>query len=160
MSFNLSRRDALATMAALLASGWTRQATAEEQPAPVASGSSGALINRVFTGSDGRSHLGEIKLSEREVRAGVKETEWLDAVSVSLRLLNPDPDFKTQPRHVAPRRQLAVILAGTLEVECSPSEIRRFGPSSLVLLEDTTGEGHITRIVEAPVSFVQIELKP
>jgi hypothetical protein len=159
MSFNLSRRDALASMAALLASGWTREATAEEQPASVSPGAGGASINRVFTGSDGRSHLGEIELSEHEVRAGVNETEWLDAVRVSLRLLNPDPSFKTQPRHVAPRRQLAVILAGTLEVECSPSEIRRFGPSSLVLLEDTTGEGHITRIVEAPVSFVQIELE-
>jgi len=27
------------------------------------------------------------------------------------------------------------------------------------LLEDTTGEGHITRVVEAPVKFVQIALK-
>lgn len=119
-----------------------------------------APISRVFTGPDGRSHIGEFTLPANEVRAGVTETEWLDALSVSVRSIQPGPDFKTQPRHVAPRRHLSVILTGTLEVECSPAEVRRFGPGSLVVLEDTTGEGHITRIVEAPVSFVQIALKP
>ena len=141
-------------MAAFIVSKAIWPATAEGSPMPAAS------ITRVFTGPDGRSHIGEFPLPEHEVRNGVIETEWLDALSVSVRSIQPGPDFKTQPRHVAPRRHLSVILAGTLELECSPTEVRRFGPGSLVLLEDTTGEGHITRIVEAPVSFVQIALKP
>jgi len=115
-------------------------------------------ITRVFTGADGRSHFGELELAEHDVRAGVFETEWLDASRLSLRFLNPRPGFTEQPRHPAPRRQLAVILAGTLEVECGENEVRRFGPSSVVLLEDTTGAGHITRVVDAPCRFVQIAL--
>jgi hypothetical protein len=117
-------------------------------------------ITRVYTGPDGRSHIEELDLPAPEVRAGVTETEWLDALRVSVRSIDKGSQGKTQPRHVAPRRHLSVILAGTLEVECSPEEIRRFGPGSLVLLEDTTGEGHLTRVVEAPVQFVQIALKP
>ena len=115
-------------------------------------------ITRVFTGTDGRSHFGEVELAEHDVRAGVFETEWLEASRLSLRFLNPRPGFTEQPRHPAPRRQLAVILAGMLEVECGEGEVRRFGPSSVVLLEDTTGTGHITRVVEAPCRFVQIAL--
>ena len=151
---NLSRRDALATLGALVACGIMRGARAEGSSMSV------GQIARVFTGADGRSHIGEFTLSARDVRAGVAETEWLDALSVcSIRSIDPEADFKTQPRHVAPRRHLSVILAGTLELECSPEEARRFGPGSVVLLEDTTGEGHITHVVEAPVRFVQIALK-
>jgi hypothetical protein len=141
-------------MAGLIASKVIWPATAEGSPMPPAS------ITRVFTGPDGRSPIGEFSLPAHEVRSGATETEWLGALSVSVRSIQPGPDFETQPRHVAPRRHLSVILTGTLELECSPTEVRRFGPGSLVLLEDTTGEGHITRIVDAPVSFVQIALKP
>lgn len=150
---NLSRRDALAAIGALVACGLMRGARAEGRSMPV------GQIARVFTGPDGRSHVGEFSLSARDVRAGVAETEWLDALSVSIRSVDPGPDFKTQSRHVAPRRHLSVILTGILELECSPEEVRRFGPGSIVLLEDTTGEGHITRVIEAPVKFVQIALK-
>ena len=55
-------------------------------------------ITRVFTGADGRSHFGEWELAEHDVRAGVYETEWLDASRVSLRFLNPGPKF-TEPCH-------------------------------------------------------------
>lgn len=150
----MRRRELLAAIAALTASSALDGAAASETT------SGRPRIARVFTGPDGKSHVGELQLAEHEVRAGVVETEWLDASKVSLRFLDPGPGFAEQPRHVAPRRNLSVILAGTLELECSPSEVRRFGPGSLVLLEDTTGEGHITRVAEAPVAFVQIALGP
>jgi hypothetical protein len=71
---NLSRRDALVVMGTLAACGLMRSAKAEGGPMPV------GQIARVFTGPDGRSHIGEFALSAREVRAGVAETEWLDAL--------------------------------------------------------------------------------
>ncbi len=49
--------------------------------------------------------------------------------------------------HPAPRRQLIFCLSGTLEVEVSDGEVRRFGPGAVILLEDTSGQGHITRVV-------------
>ena len=49
--------------------------------------------------------------------------------------------------HPAPRRQYMFCLAGVLEVEVTDGEIRRFGPESVVLVEDTSGRGHISRVV-------------
>ena len=49
--------------------------------------------------------------------------------------------------HCAPRRQFIVHLAGEAEVEVSDGQRRRFGPGSVMLVEDTTGRGHITRRV-------------
>ena len=49
--------------------------------------------------------------------------------------------------HPAPRRQLMVFLAGIIEVETSNGETRRFGAGSVVLVEDTTGHGHRSRVV-------------
>jgi hypothetical protein len=47
--------------------------------------------------------------------------------------------------HTAPERQLAVSLNGWVEYETSDGEIRRCEPGEIVLVEDTTGRGHITR---------------
>jgi len=49
--------------------------------------------------------------------------------------------------HPAPRRQLIFCLSGTMEVEVSEGEVRRFGPGAVILVEDTSGQGHITHIV-------------
>jgi hypothetical protein len=61
--------------------------------------------------------------------------------------------------HPAPRRQLCFQLSGTLEVRVSDGEVRQFSPNSLVLLEDTTGKGHCTRVLGTTVVkavFVQL----
>lgn len=49
--------------------------------------------------------------------------------------------------HPSPRRQLYVGLEGQLEITVSSGETRRFGPGSVVLLEDVEGAGHVTRVV-------------
>ena len=46
-----------------------------------------------------------------------------------------------------PRRQFVLGLVGELEVEVSDGEVRRFGPGSVILVEDTSGKGHLSRVV-------------
>ena len=48
--------------------------------------------------------------------------------------------------HPSPTKQFVFILRGEFEVSVSDGEVRSFGPGSVVLLEDTTGRGHFTRI--------------
>lgn len=115
-------------------------------------------LTRIYTGDDGRSHFEDVILPEHGVRAGVVETDWFDAARVSLRFLAPTGDFVAQPRHVAPRRQVAVITTGALEVECAEGETRRFDAGDVVLLEDVRGEGHTTRVMSSPCALVQIAL--
>lgn len=49
--------------------------------------------------------------------------------------------------HPAPRRQFFFCLSGEYEMEVSDGEVRRFRPGSVVLVEDTTGKGHVTRVL-------------
>jgi len=58
--------------------------------------------------------------------------------------------------HTAPERQLAVALNGTVEYETSDGEIRRLGPGEVLLVEDTTGRGHVTRFPDEEQYFFHI----
>ena len=49
--------------------------------------------------------------------------------------------------HPTPRRQIYFILSGELEGKVSDGETRRFGSGSIVMVEDTTGKGHVTQVV-------------
>ena len=49
--------------------------------------------------------------------------------------------------HPTPRRQFFVWLSGETEVRTSDGAVRRFGPGSVVLVEDTGGRGHQSRVV-------------
>jgi len=51
------------------------------------------------------------------------------------------------PAHPAPARQWVVMLAGHVEASTSDGATRVFGPGDAVLVEDTTGVGHRTRVV-------------
>lgn len=48
--------------------------------------------------------------------------------------------------HPAPKRQFICCLIGEYVVVASDGEERKFGPGSILLAEDTTGKGHVTKI--------------
>lgn len=49
--------------------------------------------------------------------------------------------------HPAPQRQYFICLTGQLQVEVSDGEVRTFGPGAVILVEDTWGKGHVSRVV-------------
>jgi len=49
--------------------------------------------------------------------------------------------------HNAPQRQYVITLEGEVEIVTGDGTIRRFGPGDVMLAEDTTGRGHISRAV-------------
>jgi mannose-6-phosphate isomerase-like protein (cupin superfamily) len=51
--------------------------------------------------------------------------------------------------HPTPRRQIFFILSGEVEAQVGDGEVRRFGPGSVVLVEDTAGKGHFSRVVSS-----------
>ncbi|MGH8524058.1 MAG: cupin domain-containing protein [Gammaproteobacteria bacterium] len=61
--------------------------------------------------------------------------------------------------HPAPQRQFYFQLSGTLEVKVSDGQVRQFSTGSFILLEDTTGKGHCTRVLgNAAVKAVFVQL--
>lgn len=47
--------------------------------------------------------------------------------------------------HVAPQRHWIIILSGRVEVTVSNGDRREFGPGDIVLDEDVSGRGHLTK---------------
>ncbi|OGQ22972.1 MAG: hypothetical protein A3I05_06075 [Deltaproteobacteria bacterium RIFCSPLOWO2_02_FULL_44_10] len=67
-----------------------------------------------------------------------------------------------QDLHTAPQKQFIFQLSGLIEVEVSNGEKRRFKSGDVVLAEDTTGKGHITRILsdeDAVIAICQLHEK-
>ena len=77
--------------------------------------------------------------------AGGSTNEAFKMLGITGAELHRTPAGRVQDWHTAPRRQFVVNLTGEVEIEVSDGETRRFGPGSILLAEDTTGKGHISR---------------
>ena len=47
--------------------------------------------------------------------------------------------------HPCPARQFLALMSGAVEMETTDGTVRRLKPGDLVLLEDVSGRGHVTR---------------
>jgi hypothetical protein len=62
-------------------------------------------------------------------------------------------------RHPAPRRQYLVTLSGSWEIEASNGVKRVFKTGDVMLADDTTGEGHTSRVLgNEPHVFMTVPL--
>ena len=105
----------------------------------------GMDIVRVYTGPDGRSHFEDLTVDLDDHGPGGAISKLWPGRGVQFREVAGDYhlDF-----HTAPRRQLVVNLTGSVEIEVGGGERRLLGPGTVLLAEDTTGEGHISRNVD------------
>lgn len=113
-------------------------------------------ITRLYTGKDGESHFEEIDLPF-ETMGDAETTATQGASGVVFRRA---PAGHVQEWHPAPRRQYVITLSGQGEIEIGDGTRRRFGSGDVMLADDTTGRGHITRVVgNQPRLYVTIPLK-
>jgi hypothetical protein len=98
-------------------------------------------VTRIYTGEDNQSHFEDLNISLNPGEYG-SISELVPTVGVIFRetLEDASLDF-----HNAPRRQFIITLSGLGELECGDGSRRRFGPGNILLADDTTGQGHITR---------------
>jgi quercetin dioxygenase-like cupin family protein len=105
-------------------------------------------IVRVYTGEDGQSHLEEMPLTLQpfvDMEGAYGEgTPLQQATGVTFRVA---PAGYVLQWHCAPRRQYTITLAGEAEIEVGDGTVKRIGPGDVLLAEDLTGQGHITRVV-------------
>jgi quercetin dioxygenase-like cupin family protein len=98
---------------------------------------------RMYTGEDGRTHFAEAELLFNPIQ----EAQRTDVKAAqAIQFVYQPPGFVID-MHPAPRRQYVVTLQGQAEIELGDGTKRRFGPGDVLLSEDLSGEGHITRIV-------------
>jgi hypothetical protein len=61
--------------------------------------------------------------------------------------------------HHAPGRLFHILVAGSCAMQTSDGEIRHFHPGDVILVEDTTGKGHMTWITsQGPAVLARIQL--
>jgi quercetin dioxygenase-like cupin family protein len=104
---------------------------------------------RVQADSLGESHFAdsEIPLELRDFAPPAAPLSVSPAQAASEVLFLSLPEGWFGDWHPAPRRQYLISLSGELEIEVSDGEARKFPPGSIILLEDTSGKGHIVRVV-------------
>jgi len=104
---------------------------------------------RIYADPAGESHF-------KDVEVEFQETDFAPPampLNVSSFSSATECGFITAPPgwygdwHPAPQRQFLFYLAGQGEVGVSDGEVRTFGPGDIVLVEDTTGKGHVSRVV-------------
>ncbi len=103
-------------------------------------------ITRLYTGDDGESHFEDEEIPLKDIGEIGSLSEWMPATGLVVRETGPDYDFSW---HNAPRRQYVVMLSGgCVEIEVGDGSKRTLGPGDILLAEDTTGRGHISRAVD------------
>ncbi|HWU01194.1 MAG TPA: MFS transporter, partial [Novosphingobium sp.] len=116
----------------------------------------GVTIPQVYTGPDGRSHLGTVTLPR---------APGSDPLAVNARLYTTDAEIGVSPPgtfidfHRVSTPRLLVVLAGTLEVGFGDGSTHRLHAGDIVLAADTTGQGHTSRSVgDVPVMAMTVRL--
>ena len=92
---------------------------------------------RLYTGSDGQSHIEKIDWEQ--------QPDWVKGIPTTQITFGQWPVGRFYDWHPAPRRQFVIILSGQLEIGCGDGTRQTFGPGDARLVEDTTGQGHTTR---------------
>lgn len=101
------------------------------------------VITRLYTGPDGLTHAEEM---EAKFTAGNRNEVFklLETRGAELHRAAPGSVVDWHP---APRRQYVITLSGRGELEVAGGQKIPVGPGHIELVEDTTGKGHITKVV-------------
>jgi len=102
------------------------------------------IVSRIFTGPDGETHAENIE-TKLAPQGRSADSELLNTVKVSgLQFRRTSPKYSLD-FHPAPTRQYVVTLSGRGEVELEDGTKIPLTPGHILLAEDTTGKGHMSR---------------
>ena len=101
-------------------------------------------VVRLYTGPDSKSHFEDIQIPLKDAGKVGFISERYKATGVVFRETTGDYNYDFHP---APRRQYVVNLEGEVEIEVGDGTRRILRAGDILLAEDTTGQGHISRAV-------------
>ena len=127
-------------LAGCFALGWAAHSVTAQRRTPVS-------VTRIYTGSDGETHAEEVpeaRLTPDAARSGLEAS---DVIKVSgLQFARTAPGW-VRDWHVGERHQYIVTLSGRGEIEIAGGRKIQLEPGSVILEEDSTGKGHISRTI-------------
>ncbi len=103
-------------------------------------------IHHLYADASGESHFRDIEVEWVEETRGGKLSQRFPATGIIFRQVPPTYDLDWHP---APRRQYIVNLDAGVQITASDGESRVIGAGEVLLVEDTTGKGHLSRAVDS-----------
>jgi len=103
---------------------------------------------RIFADARGETHMEDvdIALQPRKLFKDIPPLRLSENFPASwVNVCHVPAGMREVDWHNPPQRLLVLWLTGEIEFETSDGNIRRLAPGSVVLVEDTTGRGHISR---------------
>ena len=103
-------------------------------------------IHNLYADEAGESHFRDLEVEWAEDTYAGRQSERQPASGIIFRQVPPDYDLDWHP---APRRQYIVNLDAGVQITASDGESRVIGAGEVILVEDTSGKGHLSKAVDA-----------
>jgi quercetin dioxygenase-like cupin family protein len=101
------------------------------------------FMTRLYTGADNQTHAEQVEL---KFMPGTT-SEVSKMMQVASAELHRGAAGSVEDWHRAPRRQYVITLSGRGELEVAEGKKIPVGPGNILLVEDTAGKGHITKVI-------------
>ena len=101
-------------------------------------------IHRLYTDGKGESHFEDVQIEYIESNRTGRLSARLPATGLIFREVPPTYELDWHP---APRKQYIINLDNGVQITASDGEARVIGAGEVLLVEDTTGKGHLSKAV-------------
>lgn len=105
-------------------------------------------IHNLYVDQAGESHFRDIEVEWASEGLGGRMSTRMPASGVIFRVTAGDYDLDW---HNAPRRQFIINLDAGVAITASDGETRTIGAGEVLLVEDVTGKGHISKAVSGQI---------
>lgn len=114
-----------------------------------------AVYVRLFSDDHGESHFQDIQsdLTATDFAPGIPNLFISTPIEASEASFFGAPSGWQADWHVSSGRHLFAVISGVWEVSASDGQVRRFSKGDVLLVEDTTGKGHASRVISAEDSI-------
>ena len=109
---------------------------------------SGMLV-RIYTGSDKQSHFEDLDMPTQDVHR-VKTKPGEDLV------FRTTAGDRVAEWHNPTRRQYLIVVQGKMEVSIADGTTRQFQAGDVLLAEDMSGQGHLTKPIDGPYTSLSM----
>jgi hypothetical protein len=101
-------------------------------------------IHNLYVDAAGESHFRDVEIEWVEESRGSRLSRRFPATGIIFRQVRANYDLDWHP---APRRQYIINLDAGVQITASDGESRVIGAGEVLLVEDTTGKGHLSQAV-------------
>ncbi|MEK7716098.1 MAG: hypothetical protein AAB387_11640 [candidate division NC10 bacterium] len=99
-------------------------------------------IHNLYADASGESHFRDLEVEWVDETPSGRHSKRLPATGIIFRQVPPTYDLDWHP---APRRQYIINLDAGVRLTASDGESRVIGAGEVILVEDTTGKGHLSQ---------------